>query len=303
VKRLSHRNERGQVAVFLVVFLTGMLGLAAAVIDVGSWYYAKRAAQAAADAAALAAAQALPQSTAEASALAVDYVEVNLGGRDGIDVDFSTSSTANDTVQVRITRPAPAFFSRVFGIDSVEVGARGKAVAMSPSRARWAAPFAVNESHPLLSGSGCPCFDTPTSLDLKKTGPGGFRIVNLDGSRGGTSPSILAGWITEGFDGYMPLGWYYSDPGAKFNSSHVQNALNARIGDELLFPVYRSVRGGGANMEYEIVGWVGFRLTGFDARGSSGELYGSFTQVVWDGVWNEHSSGTDYGVRSISLID
>ena len=54
----------------------------------------------------------------------------------------------------------------------------------------------------------------------------------------------------------MDLGWYYSDPGAKFNSSHVKNALDARIGDDLLFPVYRSVRGGGANFEYEVVAWV-----------------------------------------------
>ena len=68
----------------------------------------------------------------------------------------------------------------------------------------------------------------------------------------------------------MPLDWYYSDPGAKFNSSSMQAALTARIGSVLLFPVYRGTRGQGSNFEYEIVGWVGFHMTGFDARGKLG---------------------------------
>jgi hypothetical protein len=38
----------------------------------------------------------------------------------------------------------------------------------------------------------------------------------------------------------------------------VQDALDARLGHELLFPVYRGTRGGGANFEYEVIGWVGF---------------------------------------------
>jgi hypothetical protein len=72
-----------------------------------------------------------------------------------------------------------------------------------------------------------------------------MRLVNLDGSHGGTGPPILQDWIQNGYGGWMPLGWYYSDPGAKFNSSQVQAALDARLNDELLFPVYRGTRGGG----------------------------------------------------------
>ena len=48
-----------------------LLGMAAAVLDVGAWFRADRATQAAADAAALAAAHALPQDPAAASTLAV----------------------------------------------------------------------------------------------------------------------------------------------------------------------------------------------------------------------------------------
>ena len=45
----------------------------------------------------------------------------------------------------------------------------------------------------------------------------------------------------------MPLGWYYSDSGAKFNSGAVQSALTQRKDSVLLFPVYRGTRGSGSN--------------------------------------------------------
>ena len=51
------------------------------------------------------------------------------------------------------------------------------------------------------------------ALDLTKTGPGAFRLINIDGSHGGTSPQILADWMLNGYEGYMPLDWYFSDPG------------------------------------------------------------------------------------------
>ena len=101
----------------------------------------------------------------------------------------------------------------------------------------------------------------------------------------------------------MPLNWYFSDPGAKFDSSHIQAALSTRIGTELLFPVYDDTRGGGSNFEYEVVGWVGFHLTGFDARGNSGKLDGYFTRVVWEGIQGERETDDDFGVRSVALVE
>ena len=57
----SHsRSERGQSLVIVLIFMTALIGMAAAVIDVGSWYRADRKLQANADAAALAGAQELP---------------------------------------------------------------------------------------------------------------------------------------------------------------------------------------------------------------------------------------------------
>ena len=56
------RNDSGQAVVLSVVFLAALLGAAAMVVDVGSWYREQRDTQSEADAAALASAQALARS-------------------------------------------------------------------------------------------------------------------------------------------------------------------------------------------------------------------------------------------------
>jgi hypothetical protein len=189
----------------------------------------------------------------------------------------------------------------VVGINSVDVSATATARAWNLGSAKYAAPFAVDRSHPMLSGGGCPCFNQPTVLDLKKVGPGAFRVVNIDGSRGGTGQQTLSDWILNGFNGYMGLGWFYSDPGAKFNPGPIQNALEARIGSELLFPVYDATRSQGAGFEYRVVGWVGFKLTGFNGQGNKAELQGYFTSVTWEGQPSE-SGENFFGATVVKLV-
>jgi hypothetical protein len=295
-------RESGQVLVLLLAFLVVLLGIAAAAIDVGSWYRADRALQSTVDAAALAAAQALPDDPGGATALAAEYGDKNGGGLDTVTV--TTAVAGNDTVVVTGKRSAPGFFSKVLGIDSVEVHARASARAGTLEEARWAAPFGVDEQHPMLQCEPTPCFDQETQLDLDKVGPGAFRIINIDGSHGGTGPGTLADWIVRGYEGYMPLGWYYSDPGAKFNSSQVKNALDARLGTEMLFPVYRDTHGGGSNFEYEIVGWAGYVITSYEIQGSKhNKLNGYFKSVVWEGIGSQSSGAPSFGARAVSLVE
>ncbi len=297
-------DNRGQTTVLTLVFMVVLLGMSALVLDTGSWYRSDRALQQTADAAALAGAQALPESTGNATGLAIEYANKNGGGLGGSGVAFSGSFMANDTIKVNMTREAPGFFSNVFGLKSVTVGAHAAARVGTMAEAQYVAPIGVDEKHPMLTGSGCPCFNDPTTLDLKKIGPGAFRILNIDGSRGGTGQQILSDWIMRGLNAYMPLDWYNSDSGAKFNSSEVQTALNARIGTELLFPVYLATRSQGTNFEYEVIGWVGFYLTGFKGNGSSGQLDGWFTRVIWQGIQGKTGSGSpDFGARSVQLVD
>ena len=185
----------------------------------------------------------------------------------------------------------------------MDVHAKASARSGSIDRAQWAAPIAVDRKHPLLNCPGRPCFGTATTLDLQKTGPGAFRLLNLDGSKGGTGGKIDAEWILRGYDGYMPLGWYGSDPGAAFNDSKIKAAMNVRIGDELLFPVYDAVKSGGANFEYRVIGWVGFVVTSFSAKGSKGTVDGYFKRVIWEGIMSESGSESDFGVRAVELVE
>ena len=304
------RSDRGQATVMTLVFLVVLLGMAALVLDVGSWYRADRAVQSTADAAALAGAQSLPYNPGNASTLAVQYGDKNGGGVNGSGITISNSSLGvNDTITVHLTRPAPGVFTKLFGVNSVTVGAHATARASLMQQAQYIAPIGVNLKHPKLKGTvSCPCFGVgnPTTLPLGKTGaPGAFDLLNVDGSHGGTGPQTLGDWILKGYSGYLPIGSYLSDPGAKWNSKPVGDALTARIGTNLLFPVYDVIVGNGANATYHVVGWVGFHLTGFTAQGSSGSITGYFTQVIWDGIESVAGNGSnpDLGARVVKLID
>jgi len=297
-----YRNQRGQAMVLSLVFVAVLLAVSAAVIDVGAWYRAHRQVQATADASALAGATALPESTGEASTLALDYADRNGGGVKPGDVVFSRTIMPDDSIQVTARKTVPGVFARLFGLSSVTARAQAKALSVPPGEARWAAPIAVDVLHPKLQCEPLPCFDQTTELELDKVGPGAFHIINIDGTRGGISPKDLGDWIQTGLDASMPLDWYYSDPGSKFNSGNVRTALQDRLGKELLFPVYRGTRAQGAGFDYEVIGWVGWHLTGFQISGK-GKLYGWFTRMIWEGIQTERTTDDDFGVRVVSLIE
>jgi Flp pilus assembly protein TadG len=304
------RDERGQSIVYVVVFMTVLLGMAAAVLDVGFWYREHRSAQATADAAALGGAQALPDNPGQAQGQAIDYADKNGGGLPPQNVTFSSTNYTNDTINVLVHRTAPGFFAKIFGIDSVAVNAKASARAFIPGETKYLAPITVRITHPMLNDcGGKPCFGAsyPTTLPLDKTGaPGGFALINLnDDITGSVGASTLAGWIDNGYDDYLPLRQYYSGPGAKWNNSSIQDALNRRIGTELLFPVFDDLVSGGSNAEYRVIAWVGFHLTDKTVTGGdSGSISGYFTRVIWKGLpASNPSSMVDLGVRSIVLTD
>jgi len=304
---MNSRSDRGQATVLTLVFLVVLLGMAALVLDIGSWYRADRATQSTADAAALAGAQALPSSPTNANTLSLQYVTKNGGGSPS--VTFSTKYLTNDTVKVNVTKPAQGIFTKLFGVRTVTVGSHASARASLMDQAKYVAPIGVNILNPKLKGTTtCPCFGSTnlTVLPLGKTGaPGAFDLLNIDSSHGGTGPSILASWILKGYDGYLSLGDYFSDAGAKWNSSEVQNALNARDNTELLFPVYDTIKGTGSNAQYHVIAWVGFHMTSHEEHGSTGSITGWFTEVVWTGIASTKAAGgqPNLGARVVNLVD
>lgn len=307
VRRL--RSEAGQAAVLTVAFLTVLLGMTALAVDVGSWFHDKRDLQAVVDSAALAGAQALPDDPAQARVLAVDY-----GSRNGVTIpagaiDFSSHTVANDTINVHLDRAAPGFFSKVFGIGSVDVGAQASARSDNVNAAKYVAPIVVNYKHPMLQCSPPPCngATTITLADLHKPGSGdaagSFGLIDLAGGNGSVGSGTLGDWITNGFNAFLPIGNYNAVTSAKFNSSQIKGSLDARMGDELLFPVYKTITGPGNNAVYQIIGFVGFRLTGYDISGNPATLYGSFTRVIWQGIQVSTAGNPDFGARAVQLVN
>ncbi|HET7855833.1 MAG TPA: pilus assembly protein TadG-related protein [Gaiellaceae bacterium] len=296
-------SERAQSAVITVVFMFALLSMAAAVLDVGSWYRAHRKLQANADAAALAGAQELPESVGRARLAAVDYADRNDGAVVAGDVQFP--GIENDTIEVTARRPAPGIFAKLFGLDSVKVRARAVARVGVLGRAKWAAPIAVDWRHEKLQCKPTPCFNDPTTIDFNKTGPGAFRLINIDSSHGGTGSQDIGNWIEGGLDAWMDKDrWYYSDPGLKPNSSHVIRALDIRDETELLLPVYDATRAQGAGFEYYVIGWAVFHVTGFTINGASKAwIEGYFVDMIWEGIESGSPDGEHFGARAVSLVE
>ncbi|MDX6409915.1 MAG: hypothetical protein QOE13_2986 [Gaiellaceae bacterium] len=306
------RSESGQAIVLMTLSLAVILGMAVLVLDVGNWFHTKRRLQGTADAAALAGAQQLPNDPGGAQTMAATYAGKNGGDVAGADITVSTTVLPNDTISVRARKLDPGFFGGMFGVTSADISARAKVRVGPPAQARYVAPMVVYCGQSLIKncdGKGSPTFGVPTTLDYDKMGaPGAFGMLDLEGTKGAVGSKEEAQWILTGFDKYLPIGIYNSDPGAKFNSSNIQDALTARIGTVLLFPVFKTLTGSGSGAEYDIIGWIGFRLTGFEVKGTNATLEGSFTEFIAQGILATSSGGgsgpsSTWGVKSIQLIE
>src|SRR5439155_451621 len=250
----------------------------------------------------LAGAQALPDDTAEAQGLASSYAGQNGGGLDGTTI--SSSILPDDTIQVAVKRQSPGIFTKLFGVDGATVGSKATARVGPLAQAIYVAPIVVNILHPALHCGGTqqrpiPCFGQPTQLDLldlhspgNGNAAGSFGLIDLAGNLGGNvGAGDLATWMEHGYDHMMPLGKYSSAPSANFNESKFQNALSDRIGDDVLFPIYDTLTGPGTNAQYNVIGWVGFHVTSYNANGSKGR--GPTTQVPRRSVVAGSGSNTD----------
>ena len=297
------RAQRGQVLALTAVGIVGICGMAGFAIDTGTWYRAHRAQQAIADAAALAAAADLPNDTGQATTDAINYAAKNGGSLSDGQIAFSSTYQTNDTVTVTTSSTAPAYFLKAVGIGSAAVGATATATAVPLGSAWGSAPFAIINTQRELSGTGCPCFGVQTTLQYGKIGPGGFEIINIDGSSGGSGQSILADWILNGCGcSTSTPTWLFNDAGAKFNSSQVGAALDARLNSNLLFPVYDNTRGNGSGLQYHVIAFVGFHVTDYKFQGSNnGSISGYFVQTMWQGTGTTNPPGA-YTATTTQLV-
>jgi Flp pilus assembly protein TadG len=307
------KSERGQAFVLAAVAMVMCMGMAALVLDVGNWFRDKRRLQGTVDAAALAGAQQLPDDSAGAQSQALSYANKNGGDVAGANIVITSQYQANDTISVSGQRNDPGIFSKVIAIPGANITAKATARVGPPAQALHVAPMVVYCGHSLIqncNNNHTPQFNVPTTMDYDPMGaPGAFGMLNLDGENGTIGSSTEADWITDGFDKYLGLGKYKSDPGAKFSSQNVQGALDDRIGTVLLFPVFKTLDGTGQNAQYDIIGWIGFYLQSYDVHGNDATLHGYFTTYIARGILSQHSPGSGgvpssfFGVKTIQLIE
>lgn len=296
------RAEDGQAIVLVAVAMVAVCGMAGFAIDVGGLYRQHRKQQAVADAAALAGAYNLPGNTGAATSDAQTNAASNGGSASSI--TYSTQYLPNDTITVQAQTTAPTAFLKLFGLSTVNVKATAVARAETLSIASGgSAPFGVVSTQPELSGPGCPCFGLQTTLTLGKVGPGGFGIIDIDGSSGGISPATLANWILTGCacSTATPT-WLNSDSGVKMNSSQIESSMDSIIGKTLLFPVYDVTQGNGSGLQYHVIAFAGFQVSSYNFQGSKNDsIKGAFVKTDWTGYGTSDTSKY-FGATTSQLV-
>jgi hypothetical protein len=306
------RSESGQVIPFVgVVLLATLLGVCALAIDMGVWYKTSRHAQGVADAAALAAVQDLPGDPAAAQADAVAYAQANGGTVDGAPA-VTTTDAPDDTISVRAVEQAPAFFARVFGIDSATVHAIASAQVSAASIIKQEDESADGTGRPLplvisvdsAPSPGCNCLDEPVTLTYGPSAAiagGEFGLLDFANANGGTPPQTVGDWIANGYPGDLGPGDYQGVTGNKTVPPAVDGAMQelAAIHPTVVLPVYSGTNGAsGGQTIYTIVGWAAFKIDSWDASGSTTTLRGSFQTL------HTESTGPTtkyFGVGSVRL--
>ena len=209
------REQQGQMLVLLAVSIVAMCAAGAFVMDVGSWFRAHRATQAVADASALAGAQELPVNTSGATTVARSNRRRMVAEYADQFDELPAHGHDHDTGQAAARDPLEGARHLVR-----QRGCGLRRARIQPRLGEVRRAVRSRRTEPMLNDCGGPCYGSgnPTTLDLLKIGPGSFKIINIDGSQGGIGPSTLADWINGGLSGTMDVGWYWGDPGAKFNS-------------------------------------------------------------------------------------
>lgn len=180
VERL--RDRRGAVLVMAAVSMTAVLGAAALSVDVGLLYTARGEAQKAADAAALGGAGSFIESPFDADAaeaLAEEIGEQNTVRNEDVEIvpdEDVEVDLVNRRVTVRVRRIAdrgngvPAYFSRIFGLSTIDVEATATAEAIEVGSVACVAPFAPPDAFQDVNGNGK--FDPGDYYETDVTGYG-----------------------------------------------------------------------------------------------------------------------------------
>jgi hypothetical protein len=297
------RCDSGQAFVFVAFVLMTLVGMAALVIDGGSWYRAQRHLQTAADAAALAGAQELPTKPSTATGVALEYAQRNYAGIPAPTVTFPDTAT----IDVSATATAPGIFARIYGaaFDEVDISARAQARVSAPLELKNVAPIAVYKEEACIV-SDPSCFGEPKTLSFDEDDPfdptkSKFGLLDLDRD-GHVGADDIKDWIEDGYQDYLAVDTDY--PPGTGEKNGIKKALEDAADEErvLMFPVFDSAS---ASTGYHVIGWAAFVIDEVVKwTGNEHELTGHFvTFIATDlaGGGTIPDPDLDFGVHVITL--
>jgi Putative Flp pilus-assembly TadE/G-like len=338
-RRDTTKLDQGTVLVLVAVLLVALIGVTALVVDIGALAVEKREVQNGADAAALAVAQdCAGGNCGAASTTAVTYLTLNAEEDANSSLDLicgvgpgltacsggAPSGVANATGWVRVDGGAPVDYVLAPVMGPLAGRAEADAIAAwGPLGAAATAPLAFSicefielggsiATHTFPSGQNYiyfhgvggtnepgvgSCTPSPSGQDL----PGGFGwVATTQGTC--TTPTLTAGqWVHAGTGNSVPSGCN----------------LSAWRNQEVLITIFDDERGTGANGEYHIAGFVGFRVLGYRFPGNANRwpngfqcpegsgnsascIRGEFTRVT--NSTGEFGGGSDFGASVVKLV-
>jgi hypothetical protein len=309
-------NEKGAVAVIVVICLVLFLGVAAFTIDVGYLQYQKRHLQNTADAAALAGAAEYiggDPSLENITEVVKDYVKLN-----GVDtsevIKVTQSKIPNEppydeynTVKVDLKGTRNIFFARIFGYQNSAIRASATAIAAPISGIDNLIPFAIEESafNGLEEGDS---FDLYSKFSKNKNDedndPGNWGTINFESS--GSANQSLSIWTREGYQETVKIGdTVWTSPGAGLNSYPFKSALESRVSTEenpqfVVIPVVNDGVFSGSKPT-NVLGFVVIEIKTAEIQGQEINVTAIYHEVIEIGDIDPNA--TNYGVQGLRLIE
>lgn len=347
----DHRDE-GVVLVWVALMLTVLLGVGAIVVDAGALYTERRQLQNGADAGALAVAQDLAEGNAiDEYGMADTYADANAGddaanidnvcgsgpGLDPCSTPPDGAASVSGYVQVTTSTADTGGGDQVEFVfapilDAANVGRTVDAAAVAawgPTGAAATFPFTFSVCEFEHFGGSIHGGTVPTGTNFVYSHKTTDEIASWDCEINPNSGSDVPGgfgWLdSSDCEARVENGWVGGDTGNPPKGCTDED-FEALQGHVVAIPLYDETSGTGANAEYHIIGFAGFRILGYKfnkfewgntaapwekhgsnwicpgTTGNSGTcLYGEFTEVTTtDGRIN--TGGTDFGARTISMI-
>jgi Flp pilus assembly protein TadG len=313
----------------ICLFMVTLLGVAGAVIDIGNAYLQRQETQNVADAAALAGAAAVPNGTYQTAAQQMS-AKNDIAG-DGVKVNFNNS----DTVTVTVTRTAPTYFLRVFGMSSIPVSATAQATIAGVGQIQGhVAPYVVTEAA-YANGTGTTLFvenapgaygtvDLPTTTNTSGGSCSGntnlgtpTNVGNEIGDQLPAGPLVVGGCLSVKGGASQPAAKIVNQipPANNSMSQDLQSIGNgqyqviAQSWDDpnglpprlMYIPIVQSLPGGNGNATITRFAW--FYVTGATGGGSALVINGQWVslQLPASGTSSPYLPGVQGQVLSVQL--